>query len=152
MMKNKKRKLVTIGLIVTLFLGLSAIIFPLTSCNGQLLDRILANKIVFHGQVLDLDGNPVPNAKITYSGFSAAHYENAWTGGGLPDKIKHADENGCIEIRETGGSLYVKCTHLGYYGSESSAQKFGYGLQVGKDIFRTFLQTLLIQTGTNKNR
>jgi len=102
MMKNKKRKLVTIGLIVTLFLGLSAIIFPLTSCNGQLLDRILANKIVFHGQVLDLDGNPVPNAKITYSGFSAAHYENAWTGGGPPDKIKYADENGRFEIRETG--------------------------------------------------
>ena len=117
-----------------------------------LLDRILANKIVFHGQVLDLDGNPVPNAKITYSGFSAAHYENAWTGGGPPDKIKHADENGRFEIRETGGSLYVKCTHPGYYGSESSAQKFGYGLQVGKDIVRTFLQTLLIQTGTNKNR
>ena len=133
MMKNKKRKLVTIGLIVTLFLGLSAIIFPLTSCNGQLLDRILANKIVFHGQVLDLDGNPVPNAKITYSGFSAAHYENAWTGGGPPNKIKYADENGCFEIRETGGSLYVNCTHPEYYGSESSVQKFGYGLQVGNE-------------------
>ena len=70
--------------------------------GSPLLDRLLANKIVFHGQVLDLDGNPVPNAKITYSGFSAAHYENAWTGGGPPNKIKHADENGCFEIRETG--------------------------------------------------
>ena len=83
---------------------LTGILSFCVSCGTgtPLLDRILANKIVFHGQVLDLDGNPVPNAKITYSGFSAAHYENAWTGGGPPDKIKYADENGCFEIRETG--------------------------------------------------
>ena len=92
--------------IVFLFFAgtLTGILSFCVSCGTgtPLLDRILANKIVFHGQVLDLDGNPVPNAKITYSGFSAAHYENAWTGGGPPYKIKYADENGCFEIRETG--------------------------------------------------
>lgn len=103
----------------------------------SLLSKILANKIVFHGQVLDLEGNPVPNAQITYSGFTAAHYENAWTGGGPPDKIKYADENGCFEIRETGGSLFVNCTHPEYYETrghpEESQRKFGYGLHVGED-------------------
>jgi len=91
--------------IALIFAGtLTGILSFCVSCGTgtPLLDRILANKIVFHGQVLDLDGNPVPNAKITYSGFSAAHYENAWTGGGPPDKIKYADENGRFEIRETG--------------------------------------------------
>ena len=136
-MKNRKRIFVTTGLITILFLVLSALMLPLTSCNGQLLDRILANKIVFHGQVLDLDGNPVPNAKITYSGFSAAHYENAWTGGGPPNKIKHADENGRFEIRETGGSLFVNCTHPEYYETrdhpEESQRKFSYGFHVGEE-------------------
>ncbi len=106
----------------------------------SLLSRILSNDIVFYGRVLDLEGNPVPHAKITYASLSAANYDSVWTGGGPPDKVMHADENGYFEIHEVGGSLYVRCTHPDYYGNsnpqEGSQRKFGYGFQVGENPAR----------------
>lgn len=106
----------------------------------SLLSRILSNDIVFYGRVLDLEGNPVPHAKITYASLSAADYDSVWTGGGPPDKVMHTDENGYFEIHEVGGSLYVRCTHPDYYGNsnpqEGSQRKFGYGFQVGENPAR----------------
>lgn len=103
------------------------------SSSSSLLDKILSNEIIFYGQVLDLEGNPVAHAKVEYASLSHANFDKVWTGGGGPNKILYADENGRFEIHEVGGSLYVQCSHPDYYslGNDISAQKFGYGFQVG---------------------
>ena len=104
--------------------------------RGFLLSTILSNDIVFYGQVLDLEGNPVPNAEVEYSSLNSANFGDVWVGG-IPSKTMQADENGRFEIHETGGSLFVACEHQDYYSTydhaEESRRKFGYGFQVGDD-------------------
>ena len=128
---------------VFLTIGTTAIIavavLALASCGyrSPLLNAILSNEIVFYGQVLDLEGNPVANAKISYSSLNSGNFDDVWTGGGPPNKIMYTDEKGCFEIHEIGGSLFVACEHQDYYGThdhaEKSQRKFGYGFQVGDD-------------------
>lgn len=109
---------------------------PSCSSKNFLLYRILSNDIVFYGQVLDLEGNPVPNAEVEYSSLNSVNFGDVWVGG-IPSKTMQADENGRFEIHETGGSLFVACEHQDYYSTydhaEESRRKFGYGFQVGDD-------------------
>ena len=116
-----------VGGIVFLFLGTScesssarsilSIAKGYTQGRSPLLSAILANDIVFYGQVLDLEGNPVPNAKISYSSLNSGNFDDVWTGGGPPNKIMYTDGNGYFEIHEIGGSLFVACEHQDYYGT-----------------------------------
>ena len=127
---------------VFLTIGTTAIIavavLALASCGyrSPLLNAILSNKIVFYGQVLDLEGDPVPNAEIEYSSLSSRNFDRVWTGG-IGYKRLRADFDGRFEIHDVGGSLFVNCTHPGYYGTddqaESSQRKFSYGFQSGDD-------------------
>ena len=130
----KKRVFLIIGAIAIVA---AALLLALTSCvsRSPLLDAILSNEIVFYGQVLDLEGNPVPNAEVKYSSLNSGNFDDVWTKGGSY-KYTRTDENGCFEIFDTGGSLYVRCSHPEYYGSsgpEGSKRKFNYGFQSGDD-------------------
>ena len=126
----KKRVFLIIGAIAIV----SALLLALTSCVGRspLLNTILSNDIIFYGQVLDLEGNPVPNAEVKYSSLNSGNFDDVWTKGGSY-KYTRTDENGCFEIFDTGGSLYVRCFHKDYYAchdcAESSQRNFGYGFQ-----------------------
>ena len=67
---------------VFLTIGTTAIIavavLALASCGyrSPLLNAILSNEIVFYGQVLDLEGNPVANAKISYSSLNSGNFDD----------------------------------------------------------------------------
>ena len=117
-------------LFVSLFLGVSCVGRP------PLLNAILSNKIVFYGQVLDLEGDPVPNAEIEYSSLNSGNFDDVWTGGGGYKRLR-TGLDGRFEIHDVGGSLFVNCKHPEYYGvrdhAESSQRKFGYGFQVGDE-------------------
>lgn len=152
-MKNQNRFFLITG-VVSVGVGLVMSLLALVSCESYsphvsfedagniihnrppLLDAILSNEIVFYGRVLDLEGNPVPNAEIEYSSLSSRNFDRVWTGG-IGYKRLRADFDGRFEIHDVGGSLFVNCTHPGYYGTddqaESSQRKFSYGFQSGDD-------------------
>ena len=117
-------------LFVSLFLGVSCVGRP------PLLNAILSNEIVFYGQVLDLEGNPIPNAEVKYSSLNSGNFDDVWTKGGSYKNL-FTDSEGKFEIREIGGCLYVRCYHKDYYAchnrAESSQRNFGYGFQGGDD-------------------
>ena len=153
-MKNEKRFfLISVGVwgisaLLTAFLSL------LVSCGNQgtrsefsetkgnalgrpeLLDSILSNEIVFYGQVLDLEGNPIPNAEVRYSALNFQNFDKVWTSG-TSKKAMFTDMDGRFAIHDVGGSLFVNCKHPEYYGTrghaEPSQRKFSYGFQSGDD-------------------
>ena len=152
-MKNKKRFFLNATGVFAISTLLITLLLPLVSCESQggrvelveekgagfgrpsLLNAILSNEIVFYGQVLDLEGNSVPNAEVKYSSLNSGNFDDVWTKGGSY-KYTRTDENGCFEIFDTGGSLYVRCSHPEYYGSsgpEGSKRKFNYGFQSGDE-------------------
>lgn len=80
--------------------------------------------ISVHGQVLDLDGAPIPNAEINYilknkidrsgSGFSPL--------GSTRMKPIKTDEDGRFHIIGKGASAYVQAYKDGYYQTDDSAE------------------------------
>ena len=121
---RRKRFLIVVACLWPLFLYASC------RTGDFLLDRILSNEIVFYGQVLDLEGNPVPNAEVRYSALNSKNFDKVWTSG-TSKKIMSTDQDGRFAIYDVGGSLFVNCGHPEYYGTgghtESSQRKFGYG-------------------------
>ena len=130
----KKRVFLIIGAIAIV----ASLLLALTSCisRSPLLNAILSNDIVFYGQVLDLEGNPVPNAEVRYSALNSKNFDKVWTSG-TPKKIMSTDQDGRFAIHDVGGSLFVNCDHPEYYGTgdhaESSQRKFNYGFQSGDE-------------------
>ena len=105
-------------LFVSLFLGVSCVGRP------PLLNAILSNEIVFYGQVLDLEGNPIPNAEVKYSSLNSGNFDDVWTKGGSYKNL-FTDSEGKFEIREIGGCLYVRCYHKDYYRYSRIIRLFG---------------------------
>jgi len=83
-----------------------------------LLARILSQPIEFYGRVVDLDGNPVAHAQVTYSAFNR-FFENS------PTQTTRSNEDGYFAINDIqGGSIYIRVAKDGYYKIEESERRF----------------------------
>jgi len=82
------------------------------------LARVFGQSIEFYGRVVDLEGNPVANAKITYSAFNR-FFENS------PAQTTVTDKKGYFRINDIqGGNIYVRVSKDGYYKIEESERRF----------------------------
>lgn len=86
------------------------------------LARIMSHPIEFYGKVVDLEGNPVAAAEVTYSAFNR-FFDNSEAQTTLADVYGHFAIND-IE----GGSIYVRVAKEGYYQIDESKRKFGYAV------------------------
>ena len=102
---------------------------------AKLLKAILNSKIVFYGQVLDQNNEPVPGAKIRYSALDEAGFAKVWNEG-VPKKTIFADKDGRFDIVGKGGSLNVYVSREGYYKTNESGGGFTYGMPSGREPAR----------------
>lgn len=86
------------------------------------LARIMSHPIEFYGKVVDLEGNPVAGAEVTYSAFNR-FFDNSEA------QTTTSDGNGRFAINDIeGGSIYVRVAKEGYYKIEGSERSFGYAV------------------------
>jgi hypothetical protein len=86
------------------------------------LARIMSHSIEFYGKVVDLEGNPVTNAEVTYSAFNR-FFENSKA------QTTISDAEGYFAINDIkGGSIYVRVAKDGYYKIKESERSFGYAV------------------------
>ena len=103
---------------------------------AELLKRILNSEIVFYGQVLDRNDEPVAGATVKFSMLGVKEFAQAWEGGGDYQYVD-TDQNGRFEIRGKGGTLYVSASHPDYYGiTDQSNGSFTYGMPSGREPAR----------------
>ena len=102
---------------------------------AKLLKAILNSKIVFYGQVLDRNDEPVAGAVIRYSALDEAGFGKVWNEG-VPKKTIFADQDGRFEIQGKGGSLNVFVSREGYYKTKESGGGFTYGMPSGREPAR----------------
>ena len=102
---------------------------------AKLLKAILNSKIVFYGQVLDRNDEPVAGATVKFSMLGAKEFSQVWEGAGNYRYVD-TDQNGRFEIRGKGGTLYASAYHDGYYRTAESGDSFTYGMPSGREPAR----------------
>ena len=87
---------------------------------------VFGASIKFYGKVIDQDGLPVEGARVR---IGAA--DRFWEDG--TDYFRESDGEGLFSIQEIkGAGIYVTVEKEGYYSSEKSKGRFGYGLPSGQ--------------------
>lgn len=87
---------------------------------------VFGASIKFYGKVIDQEGVPVEGAKVK---IGAA--DRFWTGG--TDYFRESNAEGLFSIQEIkGAGIYVSTEKEGYYRTEKSKGRFGYGMPSGQ--------------------
>ena len=102
---------------------------------AKLLKAILNSKIVFYGQVLDQNDEPVIGATVKFSMLGVKEFAQVWEGAGNYRYVD-TDQNGRFEIRGKGGTLYASAYHDDYYRIAESGDSFTYGMPSGREPAR----------------